>query len=347
MYQLPVLQQGIQLLKELLCATSAITLLLGGLGGILLHKSLLGRQGSDKEQADILRCASCGTAKGNEIGLKYCDLCDLVCYCSDECMQNHRPEHEAICNERAAEIRDEILFKQPECTHLGDCPICCLPLSLDPKKRLLLGCCSKILCVGCDYANAVRERDQKLDETCPFCRHIKPKTTEEGVKYAMKRAERNDPTALWQMGIRYVNKEEYDAAFEYFTRAADLGDAGAHYNLSHMYMKGQGVEKDEKKELYHMEEAAIAGHPHARHNLACCEDNKDRCDRAVKHWIIAANLGHDESIQALKECYKDGDISKDDFAAALRGHYAAVAATKSPQREFGEQKMGVGSSSGD
>jgi hypothetical protein len=38
------------------------------------------------------------------------------------------------CKKRAAELRDEILFKQPENTHLGDCPICFLPLSLDLEK---------------------------------------------------------------------------------------------------------------------------------------------------------------------------------------------------------------------
>ena len=31
--------------------------------------------------------------------------------------------------------------------------------------------------------------------------------------------------------------------------------------------------------------------------------------------------------------YKDGHVSKDDFAAALRGHQAAEDATKSPQRK--------------
>ena len=55
--------------------------------------------------------------------------------------------------------------------------------------------------------------------------------------------------------------------------------------------------------------------------------------RAVKHWMIAAKLGHDDSLYALKEGYKKGDVSKEDFAAALRGHQAAVDATKSPQRE--------------
>ena len=119
-----------------------------------------------------------------------------------------------------------------------------------------------------------------------------------------------------------------------------MGDAYAHYHLSLLYHReGLGVEKDEKKEWYHLEEATIAGHPGARYNLACYEERNGRFERAVKHWIIAANLGHDQSIQWLKDCYRDGLVSKDDFAAALRGHYAAVDATKSPQREVGEKAM--------
>lgn len=27
-----------------------------------------------------------------------------------------------------------------------------------------------------------------------------------------------------------------------------------------------------------------------------------RADRAVKHWVIAANMGHDQSMEMLKEC---------------------------------------------
>ena len=55
--------------------------------------------------------------------------------------------------------------------------------------------------------------------------------------------------------------------------------------------------------------------------------------RAVKQFIIAASLGDDGSIQALKNCYKHKLVSKGDFAAALRANHAAVKATKSPERE--------------
>ena len=59
----------------------------------------------------------------------------------------------------------------------------------------------------------------------------------------------------------------------------------------------------------------------------------------MKHFTIAANLGHDESIKALMDNFKDGFVSKDDLAAALRAHQAAADATKSPQREAAEEYL--------
>ena len=65
-------------------------------------------------------CASCGKAEVDDVKLKQCDGCDLVRYCSGSCQELHRPEHAEKCRKRVAELRDEILFKQPESTHLGD-----------------------------------------------------------------------------------------------------------------------------------------------------------------------------------------------------------------------------------
>ncbi len=111
----------------------------------------------------------------------------------------------------------------------------------------------------------------------------------------------------------------------------------AHYNLSVMHQHGHGVEKDKKKQVYHLEQAAIGGHPDARNDLGCVELENGRLDRAVKHWIIAANLGHDDALDSLKEGFKRGFVSKEVFASALRGHEAAVDETKSPQREAAEK----------
>jgi len=58
----------------------------------------------------------------------------------------------------------------------------------------------------------------------------------------------NDPLAFQQMGVRYYEEGDYDTAFGYFTKAAELGDADAHYFLSVLYQEGRGVEKNEEKE---------------------------------------------------------------------------------------------------
>ena len=89
-----------------------------------------------------------------------------------------------------------------------------------------------------------------------------------------------------------------------------------------------------KQLIYHLEEAAIGGHPDARYNLGfyeCCKN--ENTERAVKHWIIAAAQGQNESTKALVKAFQNRCVSKEDLAAALRAHHAAIAETKSPQRQ--------------
>ena len=201
----------------------------------------------DNNEDMICCCAACGIAEVDDIKLKACDGCKSIRYCSDKCQRDHRPQHERKCNERAAELRDEILFKQPESSYHGDCPICFLPLSLDLNKSGMMACCSKMICIGCGYANLIREREQKIEHKCPFCRHPAPKSQEEFHRNVMKRVEANDPVALQEEGTRRYKGGDYKSAFEFLSKAAELGDIAAHYNLSFMYQGGEGVEKDEKK----------------------------------------------------------------------------------------------------
>jgi len=86
-----------------------------------------------------------------------------------------------------------------------------------------------------------------------------------------------------------------------------------------------------------LEEAAIGGHVSARYNLGCCEEGNGRIDRAVKHFIIAASMGCDESVKALWKYHARGLVKKEVFSVTLRAHQAAVDATKSPQREEAEK----------
>ena len=78
------------------------------------------REDDEEEKNEVVNncssscCASCGIAEIDDIKLKHCDGCDLVKYCSDACQRDQKSEHEEECKKRAAELRDELLFKQPE-----------------------------------------------------------------------------------------------------------------------------------------------------------------------------------------------------------------------------------------
>ena len=204
-----------------------------------------------------------------------------------------------------AELRDKDLFTQPDGCCFGECPICCLPLSLEEKKSSFMGCCCQSICNGCNYANQTRELSQGLQQRCAFCREPVPETQEEFDKNVMGRVKKNDPVAMRYVGIERYSGGDYNGAVEYLTPAAELGDAAAHYQLSVMYMMGEGVEKDTKKQVYHLEQAAIGGHPDARHNLGAVEGNNGRFERARKHFIIAANLGYNESLKCIRTLYAD------------------------------------------
>ena len=247
------------------------------------------------------------------------------------------------CKKRAAEIRDDNLFEQPDESHLGECSLCCLSLSLDVNKSSIYSCCSQRICDGCAHANKQREKEQGLEQKCPYCREELPETEEEINQNKRKRAKANDPLALLQMGMKCDREGDNEGAFQYYTKAAALGDIEAHFRLSFLYAEGEGVEKDPKKEIYHLEEAAIGGHPLARFNLGCVEYEKGREDRANRHFIIAAKLGLDMALEQVKKGFMDGSVSKEDFEVVLRGHQAAVDATKSAQREEAEKAEREGS----
>ncbi len=289
----------------------------------------------EMEEADDACCANCGIAGVDDIKLKDCDGCHLVKYCSDKCKVEHREQHEEDCKKRKAELHDKKLFRQPDGNHRGECPLCFLPMPLDIKKSIFYSCCSKTICYGCDYANDMSNGGYM--GSCPFCREPAACDKEESHKRMMERVKANDPAALREMGADRYNEGDWDTAFHYWTKAAELGDAIAHYELGHSYDKGEGIEKDEEKEIYHLEKAAIGGDPFARHNLAVIEEKNGNVKRAVNHFIIAANLGDEDSMKVLREYYKDGDITKEDLDATLRTHEAAINEMKSPEREAAEK----------
>ena len=295
----------------------------------------------------MMHCANCNIPENNDIKLKTCTACKSVRYCSIKCQKVHRPKHKKFCKKRAAELHDEILFKRPESSEMGDCPICCLPIPLEVEKFRVMVCCSKVVCLGCDYANQIRQmKDNCKNILCPFCRHRTPNTQAESDRSEMKRLEVNDPLALKRMGWTQHEMGNFDTAFDCYTRAAKKGDADAHFHLSGMYWFGQSVEKDEKMKVHHLEQASILGHVKARYNLGIHEWNlwvnhkvEGSSRRAMKHFLISSGHGCDRSLNFIKTGYEHGMATKEEYAAALRAHKDAVDAMKSPQRDEAEKAL--------
>ena len=68
--------------------------------------------------------------------------------------------------------------------------------------------------------------------SCPFCRKPTLKTDEEIERLTMKTVEANDPYSLTRKGIMLHKEGDYMGAFEHLKKAAEFGDAEAHYQLS-------------------------------------------------------------------------------------------------------------------
>jgi sulfatase maturation enzyme AslB (radical SAM superfamily) len=66
---------------------------------------------------------------GGDVSLKACKSCMLIRYCNADCQKSHWPKHKKECKQRAAELRDEALFKDPPAKE--DCPICFLPMPMN------------------------------------------------------------------------------------------------------------------------------------------------------------------------------------------------------------------------
>ncbi len=286
----------------------------------------------EADENNVNVCGWCGVAEVDNIKLEDCDGCDLVKYCSDKCRGEHWHWHVGDCKNRAAELHDKELFTQPDISHRGECPLCFLPMPFEGGKCSFYSCCSTSICDGCVYAHLKNNGGER----CPFCREPLVEDDGEDSKRMMKRVEANDPAATRQMGAICDGEGEYDKAFDYYTKAAELGDAAAHYNLGIMYRDGEGVEKDDERKVYHYEKAAIGGHPNARYSLGCVENENGNFDRSVKHFIIAATLGYEKSMKVLWTHYSAGNITKEDLEATLRTHQAALDEMKSPQREAAE-----------
>ena len=279
-------------------------------------------------------CANCGKGEENGGDLKACTSCKLVKYCNRDCQIAHRLVHKKACRKRAAELRDEALFRKPP-PQYGDCPICLLRLPTMDSGRRYMECCGKMICSGCCHADVYDNLGNIIaEEKCPFCRTPPPTSEEEGVGRLKKRIEVGDSCAFFMMGCYYSGghfgfPQNRTKALDFFHKAGKFG----YNNIGQAYDYGKGVEMDKKMAKHYYELAAMEGSVLARHNLGAGESKAGNYDRALKHYMIAVRGGITHSVKKIQELYMDVPDTKDHYTNALRSHQVYLNEIKSDQRD--------------
>ena len=126
-------------------------------------------------------------------------------------------------------------------------------------------------------------------------------------------------------------KQDRKKGEELLNRAAELGSEAAHLMLGLAYYNGEGTEKNEKKALSHLRRAAIGGMLEARYHLGKVHISDPELQ--YKHFVIAAEAGHDESLKEVKTGHAEGHVEKDVFEKVILAHKAAKEEVKSEARE--------------
>lgn len=308
----------------------------------------------DEEKNDV--CANCGKA-GSSSNMNVCNKCKGAKYCNASCKKKHRHKHKTECEKvvqriaelhnaelkRAAELHDIELFKQPPPTE--DCPICMLRLPSMDSGRRYMACCGQEICGGCAHAPVCDHRGNRVNQVgerkCAFCRTTETAVDEEIIQRLKKRMKVGDPLAFLGLGCTYGQvssrtfglKRDLDKAIELWHKAAELGCATAHRNIGNEYLSGNNVRKDEKKAATHIELAAMMGDEKARGKLGYDEYRRGNMDRALKHLMIAVASGCDQSLSYIQGLFTNGDLTREDYAAALRSRQDYLDEIRSKQRD--------------
>ena len=87
------------------------------------------------------------------------------------------------------------------------------------------------------------------------------------------------------------------------------------------------------KGIHFFELAAMQGAADSRVKLGLVEYDKGNYDRAVRHLMISAKIGHKPSLNMIKGFFTDGVATRAQYYEALKGYQNAVEEMKSPDRD--------------
>ena len=131
-----------------------------------------------------------------------------------------------------------------------------------------------------------------------------------------------------ERGLAAYRAGDFRSASEFFSKAAEQGDAEAQYRLAACYAQGTGVAADKDLSLRWLLKAAEQGHSKAQCMLAFCyeqgngvaadpDEARKWIGKAIAGLTDLAEQGDVEALSYLAACYGDGFGIEQDEAKAV------------------------------
>lgn len=144
-----------------------------------------------------------------------------------------------------------------------------------------------------------------------------PKDVQKALKFYIKSRVTLNHTAFYRLGILSEEKKDYEEAFKYFEKAANLGNSHSLSEIAKCYEFGWGVPKDLDKAIeYYLKSGNSEKASSVYHHLGWIFEQgkgveKDE-KKAVEYYKKAADLGNPIAKNDLGYCYCHGiGVDKD------------------------------------
>ncbi|EJK44738.1 hypothetical protein THAOC_36700, partial [Thalassiosira oceanica] len=217
----------------------------------------------------------------------------------------HQPSQQSMSDEAAAEDAVESTDQAARTLHQrlmasgherpeGDrCPICfdliALPMCKQSKMNV---CCMKRVCNGC----ILEARRRGMNGLCEFCRTPLPRDEASMLAMIQKRVHKGDAAAISFLGDQCYH-----------------GELGLAKNVP----RGIEVEENKPRGINHWQQAAIKGDVQSRHNLGVAEHDNGNYQHALRHLMISAKMGYEDSLNFIKDMFMKSNATKAQYARGI------------------------------
>ena len=140
-------------------------------------------------------------------------------------------------------------------------------------------------------------------------------------------AETGDSEAQFRLGLCYANghgvTKSEEEAFGLYKLAAESGHHKAQFSLGSCYMHGEGIEADAEEGIRWYKLAADQGDAIAHTALGRYFQSVADYEKALTHFLIAAEDGYSIAQIRLGDCYYDGIGTAQDREEAMKWYRLA------------------------